>query len=125
MKKIALLLAGFLWINGLVWADVYQAQRQDWLKKAEAATQELHNTIVRPVSLVKSVSDPDAYQDWRMEAIPGLEEFYKTPLKRGDSFILDFGKHMTGYYTFTLSTLERAQDAPVRIKFTFAEMPVE
>ena len=32
---------------------------------------------------------------------------------------------MTGYYTFTLSTLERAQDAPVRIKFTFAEMPVE
>lgn len=125
MKKIALLLAGFLWINGLVWADVYQAQRQDWLKKAEAATPELHKTIVRPVSLVKSVSDPDAYQDWRMEVIPGLEEFYKTPLKRGDSFILDFGRHMTGYYTFTLSTLERAQDAPVRIKFTFAEMPVE
>ena len=45
MKKIALLLAGFLWINGLVWADVYQAQRQDWLKKAEAATPELHKTI--------------------------------------------------------------------------------
>ena len=125
MKKIALLLVGLLCASGLVWADVYQTQRQEWLKKAEAATPQLHETIIRPVSLVKSVADPNAYQDWRMENIPGLDAFYKTPLKQGDSYILDFGKHITGYYTFTLSTLERAQDAPVRIKFTFAEMPVE
>lgn len=85
----------------------------------------LHETILRPQQLVQSVADPNAYQGWRMEPVAGLDEFYRTPLKRGDSYTIDFGRHMTGYFSFTLSTLQGAQDAPVRIKLTFAEMPVE
>lgn len=41
------------------------------------------------------------------------------------SVTLDFGWHLTGYFTFHTKTLNRCQDAPVRIKFTFGEAPAE
>ena len=125
MRRYCFILAGLLCVNYLLWADVYQAYRERWQQKAEEAIPQLHETRLRPVRLVRSVADSVAYQGWRMEAIPGLDVFYHTALKRGDVYILDFGRHMTGYYSFKLSLLDRAQDAPVRIKFTFAEMPIE
>lgn len=119
------MLASFLIASSLSWADVYAPMRDKWLQKAEAATPVLHETILRPLTLVKSVSDDAAFQKWRMVPEEGLNNLINKPLKRGDSFILDFGKHMTGYFSFKLSTIAKAQDAPVRLKFIFAEMPGE
>jgi alpha-L-rhamnosidase len=39
--------------------------------------------------------------------------------------VVDFGEHITGYFTFSVEELGRAVDAALRIKFTFGEVPAE
>lgn len=46
-------------------------------------------------------------------------------MKNVQEITLDFGRHLTGYFTFHTKTLSRCQDAPVRLRFFFAEMPAE
>lgn len=125
MNKYYTLLISFLLASSVIRADVYAPFRKNWLQKAEAATPVLHESVLRPISLVTPFADKEAFQQWKLLPVVGLDDFFNKPLKKGDSFILDFGRHMTGYFSFKLSTLNRAQDAPVRLKFTFAEVPGE
>ncbi|HEX3140569.1 MAG TPA: hypothetical protein VHQ87_10975, partial [Rhizobacter sp.] len=46
-------------------------------------------------------------------------------LRAGSSFIVDFGGHRTGYLSFVLGTSGREPDAPVRLRFTFGEVPTD
>lgn len=105
--------------------DIYADRRAEWMKIAEMTKPILHETIVYPQTIVKAVKDADAYQGWRYEACAGLEKLYSTSFKEVNSVTVDFGRHLTGYFTFRVKTLNRCQDAPVRIKFTFGEMPAE
>lgn len=105
--------------------DPYADSRSRWLQIAEQSKPKLHETIVRPRTIVKAVKDPQAYQGWRYEAIEGLDSLYTKNFKDVKSVTLDFGKHLTGYFSFHTRTLNRCQDAPVRIKFTFGEVPAE
>lgn len=57
--------------------------------------------------------------------LPAALCLYGKNFKDVKEITLDFGKHLTGYFTFHTKTLNRCQDAPVRIKFFFAEMPAE
>ena len=51
---------------------------------------------------------------------------FNESLKKHPSVIVDFGEHLTGYLDFSLKLLsQQVSDAPVRIKFTFAEVPSE
>jgi hypothetical protein len=45
--------------------------------------------------------------------------------KRGDSAILDFGRHLTGHLRFAIAGEGRGVDAPARLKLTFGEVPAE
>lgn len=105
--------------------DPYAADRNRWLRIAEEAKPQLHETIVKPKTVVKAVKDPKAYQGWRYEPTTGLDSLYTKNFKEVKSVTLDFGKHLTGYFSFQTKTLNRCQDAPVRIKFTFGEAPAE
>ena len=58
------------------------------------------------------------------EAKPELQETIVQPVTLV-TVIVDFGRHMTGYYQFRLRTTFRCQDGPIRIRFTFAEVPSE
>ena len=53
------------------------------------------------------------------------ESVCNKPLRPGDSFILDFGEHMTGQLTFSLRRFQIPVDAPVRLVFLFGEVPAE
>ena len=77
--------------------------------------------------IVKSVKDEKAYQGWRMEDVSNVEILFNESLKKHSGIILDFGEHLTGTFNFSLKILgERiASDAPIRLKFTFAEVPSE
>lgn len=125
MKTISLFVSLFLLIQGISAQDVYEQQRASWMEKAEAARPQLKKTVYYPLYLVKSVSDPAAYQSWRMEKSEGMNALYDISFKQKKECTVDFGRHMTGYYSFKLTTLSRTQDAPVRIKFTFGEVPAE
>ena len=105
--------------------DVYAPWRASWAQKAEEAKPALIEQIVRPVSLVRSVADPAAFQGWSMLPSGPVSDYYGRSLKQQPEVTVDFGKHLTGYFTFRIRTLARTQDAPIRLRFTFGEVPAE
>ncbi|MCD7973788.1 MAG: glycoside hydrolase [Candidatus Azobacteroides sp.] len=125
MKKTGISLLFIILSLSLFAQDVYQAERASWLEKAEQAKPALMETICKPLYLVRSVQDPDAFQGWRTEKSEEMDALYNISFKEKKEVIADFGKHITGYYSFFLKTTYRTQDAPLRIKFTFAEVPAE
>lgn len=125
MKRI--LLAASLLAASLSWAsaqDYFEADRARWMDIALSSAPALHETIVRPVSVVKAVEDPSAFQGWRYESV-GAPDFQDKSFGQIREITLDFGKHLTGYFSFHTKTLNRCQDAPVRFKFMFGELPAE
>lgn len=105
--------------------DVYAAKRAEWLRIAEAEKPALKERTVSPVCLVKAVRDYSAFQGWRMEKCGEVSSVLSSSFKNFDSFILDFGEHLTGHFTLKFRTLSRVQDAPVRIRCSFSELPAE
>ena len=105
--------------------DVFADRRADWAAKAEQSKPELVQTICRPQYLVEPVADTAAYQGWRMEKTGEMSEYYGISLKKLPCITVDFGRHITGYFTFKIKDLYRVQDAPIRFKFTFGEVPSE
>jgi len=80
---------------------------------------------VAPVRLVRPVVDNGAFLKWRMEEATPAAALRSRLMGRGDTAVLDFGRHLTGYLTVTLAGEGRGVDAPARIKFTFGEVPAE
>ncbi len=93
------------------------------LSIAEALKPKLHETAQDPLTLVRPVADDSQFLRWRMEVISPAVELEKRLLRRGDSFILDFGGHRTGYLSFLLTGEGVHVDAPTRLRITFGEIP--
>lgn len=99
--------------------------RLRWFRVAQECTPTLHETLVEPIGMVRSVRDSSAFQGWRMEPSGTMEQFYEESYKRGTpAVIIDFGRHVTGYFSFSLHT-DGWSDAPTRFRFTFGEVPAE
>lgn len=105
--------------------DIFANQRNGWLQKAEEAKPKLHEVTVHPVCIVNAIADKQAYQGWRYEKSGEIADFYQTNFRELKTVTIDFGKHLTGYFSFHTRILTNCQDAPVRLKFTFAETPAE
>ncbi len=102
-----------------------EAPEARWIRTAESLKPKLQETRVMPVGIVRPQPAPESFLRWRMEVtepVAGLEE---RPLKRGDSFIADFGRHMAGYVSFRLTGVGEAVDSPVRLRVTFGEAPAD
>lgn len=126
MKRIILTAIASIYALTSFAQDFYTVEERDrWLQKAQEFTPALSETVKRPVGTVNIVKDESEFQ-WRKVA-PGdsMQTFYKTSLKSSPAFIIDFGEHLTGYFTFAVSPLNKTPDAPARIKFTFGEVPAE
>ena len=109
-------------VENIRWAD----KRVEWLDKAQANMPELKHTLIKPVAMVSVVEDASSFQGWRMErSAEPIENFYRTSLKGHAPIILDLGDHYTGYVSFKINHTGMPADAPVRLKFTFAELPAE
>lgn len=99
------------------------AQRKRWVRLAESLKPGLHETVQEPLAMVKPVADAGLYLRWRMEPEAPGAALSKRLLKKGDSFILDFGGHRTGSFGFRLVGEGESVDAPARLKLTFGEVP--
>lgn len=100
-------------------------ERARWFCIAQEVQPVLQQTVVEPVGLVRPVRDSSAFQGWRMEPAGDMQQFYDMTYKRGTpSVIVDFGRHVTGYFSFSLHT-DGWSDAPTRFRFTFGEVPAE
>ena len=103
----------------------FENERARWLETAERSKPQLHYRTVKPVAVVTAVKDSSAYQGWRYEKTGEPAEFYADNFNRRTTVTLDFGEHLVGYCSFHIKELTLRQDAPVRLKFTFGEVPAE
>lgn len=101
------------------------ATLERWVAKAQSLIPELVETEQSPVSLVKAIPAADHPLRFRMEHEAPASALSSKPLKRGDSVILDFEGHRTGFLSFHLATEGRDPDAPVRLRLTFGEVPTD
>lgn len=105
--------------------DYFKAQRSTWLQKAESLKPKLVETKVKPVHAVTMIKDPQAFQGWRTDKTIPIDSVYAKSFKTQSGVILDFGQHLTGYFTFKVEETRGVSDAPTRFKFTFGEVPAE
>jgi hypothetical protein len=106
-------------------ADLIRKRRANWLAKAAKATPKLIHTPRKPVGLVKPEKTDAGFQGWKLVPAGTVDSILNKPLVPGDSFILDFGEHFTGYFTFSLRQFDIPVDAPVRLGFVFGEVPAD
>lgn len=119
-------LALFAWGSACMAQSAYFSDSKEWLRKAEASKPELSYQTISPVRVVRSVQDDKAFQGWRMEDAGKTDILYDEPFKKHPEITVDFGNHYTGFLTFSIKAFgQRGADAPVRLKFTFAEVPSE
>ena len=125
MKKITFLCFLLMSLNCLYAqedSDYYADYRLKWLDLAEKNKPELIWTVERPQSIISISKDTTSFQALSVSDRKDVSEIYSAPLSDyKDGVILDFGRHMTGYLNFSLKSLTRTPDAPLRLKFTFGE----
>ncbi|MDD4921556.1 MAG: glycoside hydrolase [Bacteroidales bacterium] len=106
--------------------DYYQDQRKGWLEKAEKLKPQLSETRKYPFRIVHITEDKASFQGWKASGTNlALDSLYQSSFKKQGTVIFDFGEHLTGYFSFKLSPLKSIPDAPIRLKFTFGEVPSE
>ncbi|MBK5196537.1 MAG: glycoside hydrolase, partial [Proteiniphilum sp.] len=105
--------------------DFYRSGRDQWLQKAASNLPELVVTEKKPVAVVKIVQNEQAFQGWEALYASSVDSFYATTLHKTQPTILDFGAHLTGYFTFVIKPTQVTPDSPLRLKFTFGEVPSE
>lgn len=125
MRKVFLVLLAGVFVFTTSAQDVYQTKRNSWLEKAEKAKPVLFESVCHPICLVKSVPDSSAFQGWRMQKSDDMDALYHVSFKVRKQVIADFGRHLTGRISFRLKAIDNTPDAPIRLKFTFAEVPAE
>lgn len=96
-----------------------------WVEQAERLIPSLHRKVVVPKRFVQVSADPAAFQGWRINPKEDATVLREKVWDKGDSFTLDFGDHMVGYLTMKLRPVGSPQDAPLRLKLIFGEMPCE
>ena len=103
--------------------NMVRVTNDDFVKKAESCAQGLHETVVRPVSIVDIVKTEDVYPDViQKDSIENLSSYH---LAKGDKICLDFGDHQVGYMTLRLASVGSPQDAPAFFRLKFGEIAKE
>ena len=103
--------------------EMVRVTNEDFVKKAEACTPKLRETVVRPVSIVDIVKTEDVYPEvHKKDEIGNLSSYH---LAKGDKICLDLGDHQVGYVTLKLNSVGSPQDAPAFFRLKFGEIAKE
>lgn len=122
---MALFIPLLLMCNSISGQDIFQEKRKEWVEKAEKFKPKLIEVVKHPVSLVTVIKAEKAFQGWRIQPENPLDSLYGKSFKQKTSVIVDFGEHMTGYFSFSVKSISGTPDAPLRFKLTFGEVPSE
>ncbi|MFA6702126.1 MAG: glycoside hydrolase [Dysgonamonadaceae bacterium] len=105
--------------------DYYVTHREKWLQKAATNLPALVVTENKPVAVVKMAQNEQAFQGWEAVRAGSVDTFHAATLNKTQPTILDFGTHLTGYFSFVIKPTPVTPDSPLRLKFTFGEVPSE
>lgn len=100
-----------------------ESQQQAWLQKAETSKPVLNKTTQHPVREVKIVADANAFQGFKAVEDGDINDLYSKSFKKKKEVIVDFGKHLVGNVSFKIKDIGPMQDAVLRFKVTFGEIP--
>ncbi|MBM6992883.1 MAG: glycoside hydrolase [Prevotella sp.] len=98
-------------------------QQQRWMQKAEACKPKLLTTVHHPVQEVEIVADPNAFQGYKAVKSGNIADLYKNSFKAKKTVVVDFGEHLVGNVRFKIRDIQGMQDAVLRFKVTFGEVP--
>src|SRR4051794_21739564 len=100
-------------------------RNEKFIEQAEQLKPQLFETIVKPSAIVDVKADANLIHGWRTEYIAPASTLAENEYRKYDSFILDFGNHQVGYLTLKIRPAGSPPDAPLKLKLTIGEMPVE
>ncbi|MGM0900648.1 MAG: sugar hydrolase [Bacillota bacterium] len=100
-------------------------RNEPFIAKAEQFKPQLHETIVKPTAIVNVKPDQNIIHGWKSEFAAPASTLPEKEYRKKDSFILDFGDHLVGYLTLKIRPAGSPPDAPLKLKLTIGEMPVE
>lgn len=100
-----------------------KSQQEAWLQKAEACKPVLNKTIHHPVREVKIVADANAFQGFKAVEDGNINDLYSKSFKEKKEVVVDFGEHLVGNVSFKIKDIGPMQDAVLRFKVTFGEVP--
>jgi alpha-L-rhamnosidase len=100
-------------------------RKEPLIELAEKLKPSLHDTIVKPIAIVEIKSDKEVIHGWRAEHAAPASTLPENEFSKKDSFILDFSGHQVGYLSFNIRPVGSPPDAPLKLKLTIGEMPVE
>lgn len=93
------------------------------LDKAEAFRPKMHPVVRKPVRAVELTKNESLLEGWDMAEIHADME--KMAFSKGQSIILDFGRHCTGRFSMDIRSVGSPMDAPLYLRLRFAEVPAE
>ncbi|MBJ7221056.1 MULTISPECIES: alpha-L-rhamnosidase-related protein [unclassified Brenneria] len=95
---------------------------QRYLQLAEALTPALPEVPYPALAVVEPKADNNAMLGYVMQKTIDIEALAQRRFKTGDSVIVDFGDHYTGFLTFLLDWKGISCDSPARLRLTFGEV---
>ncbi|MFL6560314.1 MAG: sugar hydrolase, partial [Bacillus sp. (in: firmicutes)] len=100
-------------------------RNEKFIETAEQLKPQLQETIVRPSSIVEIKADTEVIHGWKSEVVASASSLEDYEYGKNNSFILDFGDHQVGYLMVNIRPSGSPPDAPLKLKLTMGEMPVE
>ncbi|MFP1839614.1 alpha-L-rhamnosidase-related protein [Lonsdalea quercina] len=97
-------------------------RQQHWVAMAEVLKPSLSEVFYSALNVVAPRQAPEHLLGVAMKQQYDVGELMNKSFKTGDSFIVDFGEHYTGYLTFSLGWQGISCDAPVRLRLIFGEV---
>ncbi len=95
-----------------------------FMNKADDYKRDLIHSAVRPTREVDFINSKTAFQELDVKQTGDYKAGFS--LERGESIILDFGDHYTGYLNMDLTNdPRRIVDSPIQLRFSFGEFPLE
>jgi alpha-L-rhamnosidase len=100
-------------------------RNEPFIQLAENLKPQLHEMNVEPTAIVEIKSDKEVIHGWKTEFVSLASTLADYEYGKGDSVILDFGDHYVGYLSINIRPAGSPPDAPLKLKLTIGEMPVE
>lgn len=106
--------------------NTYEVKRNSRFEgKAEQLKPRLFHHEIEPTNIVEVVKNQEKIHGWEAKPVKPTSELPNEVLGKGDSIILDFSDHQVGYLNLHIVPVGSPPDAPLHLRLTFGEMPVE
>jgi alpha-L-rhamnosidase len=105
--------------------DIKIITNDAFLEKAADLLPVLNETRLAPVQIIEVYPDESKIHGWGKKIIQSGDDLPSMTFGKNEQVILDFGDHKVGYLSMNIKPVGSPPDAPLHLKVTFGEMPVE